>query len=75
MEENNQELLQQLSDQIKAELKLVNEEDMPVVYGMAQTALGLEQLDQTISLKVIAGLSIGDAIAALENENNINRID
>lgn len=75
MEENNQELLQQLSDQIKAELKLVNEEDMPVVYGMAQTALGLEQLEQTISLKVIAGLSIGDAIAAVENENNINRID
>jgi hypothetical protein len=72
---NPQEILTELCEQIHAELKVVTEVNMPVVYQMAKTEEGAKQLCDMIATRVMNGLSIGESISAVETELNPNRID
>ena len=69
-------LLQELKEQIGAEINLVQERDAPYVYAMSKTTDGYANLENRIAEKVLsAGKSIDEAIQAIENEINPNRID
>jgi len=74
-EENVQQLIRDLAEQIHAELQVITEADMPVVYGMSKTEDGLVQLETMIATRVLTGLSIPEAISDIELEMNANRID
>lgn len=72
---NENELLNELKEQIGAELKLLREADAPCVYSLAQTQDGAEQMESRVAEKVLVGMSIDQAITSIENEINPNRID
>lgn len=68
-------LLQELKEQIGAEINLVQERDAPYVYAMSKTTDGYANLENRIAEKVLLGKNIDEAIQAIENEINPNRID
>lgn len=69
------ELLNELKEQISAEINLLKESDAPYCYAMAQTAAQRTNLEERVAEKVLGGQSIDEAIQNTENEINPNRID
>lgn len=69
------ELLEELKEQISAEINLITEANAPYCYAMAQTAEQRQNLEDRIAEKVLVGQSIDEAIQNTEREINPNRID
>jgi hypothetical protein len=74
---NPQALLAELKEQIAEELQLTDGVDTPFVYSQLQTPASKESLITRIAGLVVTGAeeTIGEAINAIEKENNPNKLD